>query len=166
MPAIVAPALWKPAPRRTLSARLKHFPGVRLKPLGHPSQHRFEARTIEMSRSRLRATTTTDRERFELSIPGSPVCRFSRPVPSTTRPPVLQPRNLSGEECFFNRDIRSDHAPLRGHCGPFRRRVYRIGSSNFTFEMVVVDGSRLGVRYGLSTFETSSRILWFAATVQ
>jgi hypothetical protein len=30
----------------------------------------------------------TDRERFELSIPGSPVCRFSRPVPSTTRPPV------------------------------------------------------------------------------
>ena len=28
-----------------------------------------------------------DRERFELSIP-LPVCRFSRPVPSTTRPPV------------------------------------------------------------------------------
>jgi hypothetical protein len=30
----------------------------------------------------------TDGVRFELTIPGSPVCRFSRPVPSTTRPPV------------------------------------------------------------------------------
>ena len=29
-----------------------------------------------------------DGVRFELTIPGSPVCRFSRPVPSTTRPPV------------------------------------------------------------------------------
>ena len=34
------------------------------------------------------AQTGADRERFELSIP-LPVCRFSRPVPSTTRPPVL-----------------------------------------------------------------------------
>ena len=30
----------------------------------------------------------TDGVRFELTIPGSPVCRFSRPVPSTTRPPL------------------------------------------------------------------------------
>ena len=33
----------------------------------------------------------TDRVRFELTIPGSPVCRFSRPVPSATRPPVQHP---------------------------------------------------------------------------
>ena len=37
--------------------------------------------------SRARAPVT-DGVRFELTIPGSPVCRFSRPVPSTTRPPV------------------------------------------------------------------------------
>src|SRR3954467_10476026 len=75
-----------------------HFPGVRLKPLGHPSQHRFEARSISKPRvtahsvadceqlrtadSRtpcaIRRSYQTDRERFELSIPGSPVCRFSR----------------------------------------------------------------------------------------
>src|SRR5690348_12165936 len=39
----------------------------------------------------------TDRERFELSIPGSPVCRFSRPVPSTTRPPVQEPCKLDSQ---------------------------------------------------------------------
>jgi hypothetical protein len=89
-----------------------HFPGVRLKPLGHPSQHRFEAPPIGLLRATdffelqttancgqrapcaVRRDTKTDRERFELSIPGSPVCRFSRPVPSTTRPPVQQPPKL------------------------------------------------------------------------
>ena len=45
-------------------------------------------------------------------------------------------------------------------------KIYRIGSSSLTFVIVVVDGSRLGVRYGLSTFEISSRILWLAETVQ
>src|ERR1051325_11751223 len=67
-----------------------HFPGVRLKPLGHPSCILFGG------------NTNTDRERFELSIPGSPVCRFSRPVPSTTRPPVLERRKLSAYRHFFN----------------------------------------------------------------
>jgi hypothetical protein len=43
---------------------------------------------------------------------------------------------------------------------------YSMGSSSVTFEIVVVDGSRLGVRYGLSTFEISSRILWPLSTSQ
>src|SRR6266542_4945027 len=50
----------------------------------------------------------TDRERFELSIPGSPVCRFSRPVPSTTRPPVLGVTKVSRTMCVKQRD-RSQH---------------------------------------------------------
>jgi hypothetical protein len=114
-----------------------HFPGVRLKPLGHPSstsfycadhrrpadKHRVEASSLHRQdrdgasrwEARLRtannwvptavARDTTDRERFELSIPGSPVCRFSRPVPSTTRPPVLQPVKLSGDNVFFNQQV-------------------------------------------------------------
>src|SRR5687768_405533 len=87
-----------------------HFPGVRLKPLGHPSQHRFAAAPIEncghQAPRGYRVATGTDRERFELSIPGSPVCRFSRPVPSTTRPPVLQPCKLFRRESLFNpRDV-------------------------------------------------------------
>ena len=40
-----------------------------------------------------RAAPATDGVRFELTIPGSPVCRFSRPVPSTTRPPVQGPQD-------------------------------------------------------------------------
>ena len=97
-----------------------HFPGVRLKPLGHPSQHRISPLSINASREDLRRETkTTDRERFELSIPGSPVCRFSRPVPSTTRPPVLQRRNLLGERSYFNpispaHDARVHRQHLRG----------------------------------------------------
>ena len=39
-----------------------HFPGVRLKPLGHPSQHRFEARSIQ----KLRLLRTTDCNRGQL----------------------------------------------------------------------------------------------------
>lgn len=42
----------------------------------------------------------------------------------------------------------------------------RTGMSSFTLEIIVVDGSRLGVRYGLSTFDISNRILWFAGTRQ
>ena len=80
-----------------------HFPGVRLKPLGHPSLHQISARTTRVPPGeQRRGSPATDRERFELSIPGSPVCRFSRPVPSTTRPPVLQPRKLLGERGLFN----------------------------------------------------------------
>ena len=76
---------------------------MRLKPLGHPSQHRSIATTSKKARARSgpSALQYTDRERFELSIPLQ-VCRFSRPVPSTTRPPVQQPRNLSGRGRLIN----------------------------------------------------------------
>ena len=40
-----------------------------------------------MRRGGMRIVVLTDRVRFELTIPFR-VCRFSRPVPSTTRPPV------------------------------------------------------------------------------
>src|SRR6185503_20196006 len=66
-----------------------HFPGVRLKPLGHPSQHRSKIPTSKKARATSGPSLDTDRERFELSIPLQ-VCRFSRPVPSTTRPPVQE----------------------------------------------------------------------------
>jgi hypothetical protein len=103
-----------------------HFPGVRLKPLGHPSPHLVSVShrirrasglavgwvlaasfLLIADYGRLRSVWYstryyTDRERFELSIPGSPVCRFSRPVPSTTRPPVQQPVKLFAEDAFFN----------------------------------------------------------------
>src|SRR5687768_8471224 len=56
----------------------------------------------------------TDRERFELSIPGSPVCRFSRPVPSTTRPPVLRSKSIGYREPRQPRTTRRDErAELR-----------------------------------------------------
>ena len=56
----------------------------------------------------------TDRERFELSIPGSPVCRFSRPVPSTTRPPVLRSKSIGYAEPRQPRTMRRDErAELR-----------------------------------------------------
>src|SRR3954462_14030905 len=55
----------------------------------------------------------TDRERFELSIPGSPVCRFSRPVPSTTRPPVLQPATYWAQCASSTLCGRKLHAPMR-----------------------------------------------------
>ena len=44
--------------------------------------------TVLRARASARALGVTDGVRFELTIP-FPVCRFSRPVPSTTRPPVL-----------------------------------------------------------------------------
>ena len=94
------------------------FPGVRLKPLGHPSS---PAKSIPPPSHALptgeRATAgvhdgarltsallyhsacmphaapaAADRVRFELTIP-LPVRRFSRPVPSTTQPPVLGRRS-------------------------------------------------------------------------
>ena len=72
------------------------FPGVRLKPLGHPSRHRFipATREKEPDNAQVLNAAITDRERFELSIP-LPVRRFSRPVPSTTRPPVQRERKLN-----------------------------------------------------------------------
>src|SRR2546423_5534 len=48
------------------------------------------ARLPSIASAPFAAFEITDRVRFELTIPGSPVCRFSRPVPSATRPPVLQ----------------------------------------------------------------------------
>src|SRR5438045_8500595 len=92
----------------------------------------------------------TDRERFELSIPGSPVCRFSRPVPSTTRPPVLQPPKLLDAECEFNPTDCLEIPAAERYDESRRERTYRMGTSSRTLEIVVVDGSRLGVRYGLS----------------
>jgi hypothetical protein len=41
-----------------------------------------------------------------------------------------------------------------------------MGKSSWTLVIVVVEGSRLGVRYGASTLEISRRILWFPGTVQ
>jgi hypothetical protein len=65
-----------------------------------------------LSRSHLEA----DRVRFELTIP-LPVCRFSRPVPSTTRPPVQERRSLVRTlACVNEQDSRPfgcDKVPLR-----------------------------------------------------
>src|SRR6516162_3741675 len=55
----------------------------------------------------------TDGVRFELTIP-LPVCRFSRPVPSTTRPPIL---NCNG----YRLPVAGDREKLIG-LGPKVRR--------------------------------------------
>ncbi len=47
----------------------------------------------------------TDRVGFEPTIPGSPVCRFSRPVPSATRPPVLSLASRSRRSLAESRNI-------------------------------------------------------------
>ena len=90
---------WDSNPRYAFT--YTHFPGVRLKPLGHPSNRMLrtaccalranysESPLARRTQREARSISVTDRERFELSIP-LPVCRFSRPVPSTTRPPVQQ----------------------------------------------------------------------------
>ena len=90
---------WDSNPRYVFA--YTHFPGVRLKPLGHPSPRlrttrascrqetaHWHSRPIRTHMSSLR-NPGTDRVRFELTIP-LPVCRFSRPVPSTARPPVRE----------------------------------------------------------------------------
>ena len=84
---------WDSNPRYAFT--YTHFPGVRLKPLSHPSSctclipptttTRWHANPRTSASGH--ASTAADRVRFELTIP-LPVRRFSRPVPSTTRPPI------------------------------------------------------------------------------
>src|SRR5205814_10594070 len=92
--------------------------------------HTFQACALNHSATRRNIVAEqTDRERFELSIPGSPVCRFSRPVPSTTRPPVQQPRKLSGQRWYFN-PLESCRWPLHAKCDARRGGIYRTGKSS------------------------------------
>src|SRR5437762_2751146 len=57
-----------------------------------------------------------DRERFELSIPFR-VCRFSRPVPSATRPPVHDGRRKIATIASRNQRIARD-TPVMAHDTP------------------------------------------------
>ncbi len=76
-----------------------HFPGVHLKPLGHPSSncasherrevaaHDASCASNNAPGNGIPARCWTDRVGFEPTVP-LPAHRFSRPAPSTTRTPV------------------------------------------------------------------------------
>ena len=66
---------------------------------------------------------------------------------------VLQPARIVSMTPTRQRDAR-------------RGGIYRTGKSSRALEITVVEGSLLGVRYGLSTFDISRRILWLPATRQ
>jgi hypothetical protein len=128
-----------------------HFPGVRLKPLGHPSRHRYLALAIEGLRSGQGEIRTLD-----TGFTGMPVFETGAFNHSATCP--------AGSQTIGRRDlVQPDAVPrncARSVAATITARVdQRIGTSNRTLEIVVVDGSRLGVRYGLSTFDISRRIL-------
>ena len=103
-----------------------HFPGVRLKPLGHSSLlktlHTHFQSHVGARLSRVRAPTeakrrvVTDRVRFELTK-RLPVLRFSRPVPSATRPPVQAAVKAIGRRESSQRKLhaarRTTHAAAR-----------------------------------------------------
>ena len=75
--------------------RYTRFPSVRLQPLGHLSaQHDGGLRVRSPEAKTGPRTIVAEREGFEPSVE-LPLRRFSKPVPSAARPPLLQLGNLA-----------------------------------------------------------------------